>query len=286
MNIDFIDPVHINNVGVQIVKETQANLEYFNDLKGKPSEKFNTDDLLSAASEMDEIAMKAAKIAGEEKNLRDVSRNGFLIKFLTEDQRTQDVCIAAVQNDPHVMSYLTTEQRTADVCMAAVKKFGYPIYFVSEEMRTQDICIAAVKKSGLALKHLSKEQKTENVCMAAVNQCGRALQYVPAEMMTQRVCIVGLGQNGHAIQFLNDAQRTPAVCLAALRSEPSAIKYFSDNQWTRHICDEVMVNLNAPAWSRVLDSDFYVEKAKSLLESFNSDEDLIDNKNKSRETFV
>jgi hypothetical protein len=42
--------------------------------------------------------------------------NGYSLRFLTEEQRTPEVCLAAIQEEPAAIAYLTDEQRTLEVC--------------------------------------------------------------------------------------------------------------------------------------------------------------------------
>ncbi|MGL4232723.1 MAG: DUF4116 domain-containing protein [Casimicrobium sp.] len=53
-----------------------------------------------------------------------VRQNGYAISYLTPEQRTAAVCLAAVKQNGDAIHYLTAEQRTAAVCLAADFKVG------------------------------------------------------------------------------------------------------------------------------------------------------------------
>jgi hypothetical protein len=76
---------------------------------------------------------------------------------------------------------LTPEQRTPEVCLAAVQHYGLAVQYLAPEQRTPEVCLAAVRQNGLAVHCLAPEQRTPEVCLAAVQQDGWAVQYLTPE---------------------------------------------------------------------------------------------------------
>ena len=55
--------------------------------------------------------------------------------------------------------HLTDDQRTAEVCLAAVQQDGYAIRHLTDDQRTAEVCLAAVRQNGDAIWHLTDDQK-------------------------------------------------------------------------------------------------------------------------------
>ena len=59
---------------------------------------------------------------------------------------TQDQCLRAVTADPDALELLSEEEQTEEVCLAAVRKKGEALRHVRSQ--TEEVCLAAVRENG------------------------------------------------------------------------------------------------------------------------------------------
>lgn len=106
----------------------------------------------------------------EQQAITAVASDGNLIIYLTEEQRTPEVCVMAVTKNWAVIKHLTEKQRTPEVCLALVTNCGYAIEQLTDSQRTPEVCIAAVTNHLHAILCLTEKQCTAEVFNAAVNK--------------------------------------------------------------------------------------------------------------------
>jgi len=75
--------------------------------------------------------------------------------------------------------YLPDELKTEEICLAAVQQNGKTLEFVPGALKTEALCLAAVQQDGVAIKFVPNELITEELCIAAVRNVSYALEYVP-----------------------------------------------------------------------------------------------------------
>jgi hypothetical protein len=166
-------------------------------------------------------------------------------ELLTSEQRTPEVCLAAVRQDAWVIQHLTDEQRTPEVCLEAVRAAGWTVDFLAPQQRTPEVCLEAVRKDAWALRCLSDAQRSPEVCLAAVTSSGSAVQFLNAEQRTPAVCDAAVHNEPHAIEYLDVQQRTGQVCLAAVRQHGLVIKYLSAEQRSPEVCMAALANCSS-----------------------------------------
>jgi hypothetical protein len=60
------------------------------------------------------------------------------------------------------LNQIKDDQKTPEVCLAAVSQDGYALDYVPDALKTWKVCLAAVQKSGSrACSHYRKELKVE-----------------------------------------------------------------------------------------------------------------------------
>jgi hypothetical protein len=125
--------------------------------------------------------------------LEAVERNGTALKYVPDDLKHFEICLAAVKS---VKNELMEEvlghvpKRTLDspdFWLYAVKGGtsllkNDPLRFVPDRFKTQDVCLAAVQTVGTALEFVPDNLKTKEMCVAALKSGGEALEYVPEKL--------------------------------------------------------------------------------------------------------
>lgn len=100
------------------------------------------------------------------------------------EHRVPEVCLAAVEKDPHLLSYLLTEphKQTREICLAAVSQGGWVLKYVHPDNQTTEICEAAINHSASSLKYVKPSLQTPELCRLAVSQDATALIYVSRDI--------------------------------------------------------------------------------------------------------
>jgi len=165
-----------------------------------------------------------------------VQQSGFELKYVPNNMKTEAMCLAAVQQLATALLFVPDNMKTEAVCLAAVQGIGSVLKYVPNNMKTEAMCLAAVQKNGAALEYFPDNMKTEAMCLAAVQQNGAALKYFPDNMKTEAICLAAVQRNGAALKSVPDNMKTEAMCLAAAQQNGAALEYFPDNMKTEAIC--------------------------------------------------
>lgn len=98
--------------------------------------------------------------------------------------RVPEVCLAAVEADPHLLRFLLTEphKQTREICLAAVSRIGQVLVYVHPDNQTTEICEAAINHSASSLKYVKPSLQTPELCRLAVSQDATALIYVSRDI--------------------------------------------------------------------------------------------------------
>jgi len=193
-----------------------------------------------------------------------------IFSIIPRDERTEEVCLTAVQQNADALGDIDPDKQTETVCLAGVKQDGLVLRFIDPEKQTEAIYLAAVEQVGIALRFIDPEKLTEAVCLAAVKQNARVLRYIKPEKQTEAVWMATakknvevlkdidptqqteamhltfVKQNGRALKFIPPKNQTEAVRLAAVKQNGLVLKLIDPEQRTGKIClAAVRENANA-----------------------------------------
>jgi len=141
-----------------------------------------------------------------------VTENANLKDGKTAFNKEQEKCLANVSTnkslwrDGHcvvtnVFENMPTESVTEELCLAVVKKNGHMLLYVPKELKTDAVCRAAVEDTGF-LGDVPQARKTEELCLIAAQIDGDALRYVPKRLMTEAICIAAVKQDADALELV------------------------------------------------------------------------------------
>lgn len=237
-------PKHLPPENLVLVKEVEADREYGERrerLKNKAGLPDKTQDLLDLVKSDASLAlaMLQRSLSTPAITLNDIKQNGHLVKFLSADQRTEEICAAAVAEDQFVITHLSKAERTEKVCLAAARTSGDALFFMDAQERTPAVKMASVKRTGLAIRHLSHNEMTVELCDAAVKKYGRAVEFVPDTFRQPQVCLSAVQECGLAIKHLKHKHRSHHVCLAAIMQNVNAIKLLTVGDLNVDLCRHI-----------------------------------------------
>lgn len=142
---------------------------------------------------------------------RKLKKNGMLLKSVPVEERTEELCMIAVHQNPKALKYVPKKIQTEDLCKYALKKDPTVFDLVSVRLMSEKICLYAVKQDGMLLDKIDKKYRTPAVCRAAVADKVEALHLVPARMRDDA--------------FPKTTERLVQSCLDWIKTDMAASEY-------------------------------------------------------------
>jgi hypothetical protein len=106
-----------------------------------------------------------------------------------------------------VITVLPQDQKTLELCLAAVKKSGKILYAIPQEIINKDpnILTEAVKNYVCALQFVDDKNKTKELCSEAVKQDSNAIKFVPekVKMNNLNLCYEAVKTNVSLLKFIS-----------------------------------------------------------------------------------
>lgn len=172
----------------------------------------------------------------------DKSEKG-LLKDLSEEFRTYEVCKIAVEANPQnifsvpkrhltkemytiavrgepALAYIVPRLKlTEEICILALKHLNVKLNWVPRRLRTTDVCDAGIEKERGALKKAPTKAKSYSLCLKAVKYDGANLKFVPREKINDELCVTAIMQHPQAREFVPEDNMTPAVYKALIKQK-------------------------------------------------------------------
>lgn len=177
-----------------------------------------------------------SKITAEQLKL-----HGWLLEDVSEDERSYDLCKAAVQSagrrfahNESILRLIPAQFITNEICLEAVSANGEALRDVLQPQRTREVCLEAVRRYGWGLCDVPRRLRfDEEICWAAVRNDGRALSFVPNEIRTHAMLIHVVSSRPDWILHIPKHARTGQLNLRALRHHPELLDALSMEEQDR-----------------------------------------------------
>ena len=99
--------------------------------------------------------------------------------MIPQEWLNEEIRLAAAVQDGWKLIHMSEEHRTPEICLAAVQVDARTLCLVPPDLRTLELCLIAVCLDGHALFHVPDKHLTPEICWAAIKQNIRALDYSP-----------------------------------------------------------------------------------------------------------
>ena len=86
-----------------------------------------------------------------------VERNGYALRYVPDELKSEAVCAKAVENDGEALRYVPDELKSEAVCAKAVENDGEALQYVPDELKSEAVCAKAVENDGEALRYVLKK---------------------------------------------------------------------------------------------------------------------------------
>lgn len=173
------------------------------------------------------------ELSEEERRARDalarlvarVEADGLQLGQIPVEDRSREVCRAAVVSDGRALQFVPQEERDMYLCQKACRSKGAALEFVPPMFLSKPVCLMALRRDGLALRFVPEETRDRDVCLTAILQNSDALQYVPKELVDEDLCVTAMRVDGRALEFVPDALRSADICYEACRTSGLALPF-------------------------------------------------------------
>ena len=197
--------------------------------------------------------------------LRRVKQRGTLLEHIPKEFKTNQICLAALQQDPQAHVFIPPDMFTPEICdiSAVNSNIGFVYYVkygfinldmisekvwcklamsnmtlsdVPEKFRTDKICRVFVNKNSINIRHVPTQYLSTEMLLDVVRIDGMSLSYIKAAFRTEEVCLAAVQDNAYAIIYVPDECKNEEICLTAVRRKGTLLKHIPKNKQTLNIC--------------------------------------------------
>lgn len=180
-----------------------------------------------------------------------MSTNGMFLQYVREQDKSHNVCLAAVKQNGMSFPYVPESQSGVAIADALSATDPLPI---------DNVAIEALKSNGLALQFMPDLSDNPNICLVAANSAGDSLQYmnpimlsgsyglgimqsavnnspfsivyikksyIPNDTDYYALCTTVVKRRGELLQYVDCP--TLDICNEAVKSNPYAIQFVPTN---------------------------------------------------------
>ncbi len=156
---------------------------------------------------------------------------------LPYEKINEDTCLRAVKNDSNFFSVLTEELRTEKVCMAAYNKAREE----TDDPAYIDSIVSRTKHPSACLQLLKQYKET--------NDFRYILFAMPAEAFNQHLALEAVKIHSYAIEFIPDNFKSEDLCQKAFAADTNNLQSIPDRYKSKEMCqkaiDESQLNIES-----------------------------------------
>ena len=174
----------------------------------------------------------------EEDRIESVKNNGEHLKSFKEENRTYEVCLAAVSHDGNALIHVPLRHRSYEMYFNACSNAGIMLRVVPNEQKDEKLCMAAVSSDGMSLSYVPEEMKTAKLCQLAVHKNAAAIQFVPSTMVTAAFCaqIMCESGNNNLIPYIPAEMKKAPFYESLVQIKPDVFFYIPKKYRTVKLC--------------------------------------------------
>ncbi len=175
-----------------------------------------------------------------------ININPSSIEDIPRELWNDEIILFAVKKCGNILrflqNYLLETKKTNDIILAALNNNGIALQHVPNEMISKQHIITALKNQGLALQFVPNKFINKIIIHAAIKENPYALQYVPVDKMSEKIILYAVKKLPNTLQYVPDNKKTDEIILAAVRRNGTSIKYVQPEKMTDDIIIEALNN--------------------------------------------
>lgn len=201
-------------------------------------DKYITKDLFLSAVKNDGTSIKYCDEPDEEMCIAAINNNPESLMFIAMNFRTDNVCKAAYIKNPSSAIYFPMRLLSIELIEDAITLDGTLLQLLPQEKRTKKVCRLAVLNNGLAIKHVKNPNR--GLCKIAVEKNSEALKSVPVDFVDKELCLKAVYKNGMNLKHVPKSVLDQEIIDTAILNDPNCIRYVSDEYKSEKICKIVI----------------------------------------------
>lgn len=166
-------------------------------------------------------------------NLKNLKKDGLLLKQISKKKQTPEMCNAAIRQNPKALQYAARKCIDYKICLAAVKKDGNVFPYVPQQFITKKMCLLAVQADAYLLDNIPAHWRTKEICLKAIENNLDALSYTPEEIIyeilneeTDKEILESIIEhNVEWLSYMPVCQKGMDISLECIKKEFSVSKY-------------------------------------------------------------
>lgn len=115
--------------------------------------------------------------------------------------------IKELKRDGMLLKKIPKKEQTIELCKAAIRQNPLALQFVSRKCLDSKMCLAAVKKNGQAFRYVPGQLVTKRMCELAVEAVPELLNNVPENFKTSMICINAIKKDVNTLSFVSQEKR-------------------------------------------------------------------------------
>lgn len=115
--------------------------------------------------------------------------------------------IKELKRDGMLLKKIPKKEQTIELCKAAIRQNPLALQFVSRKCLDSKMCLAAVKKNGQAFRYVPGQFVTKRMCELAVEAAPELLNNVPENFRTSTICINAIKKDVNILSFISQKKR-------------------------------------------------------------------------------
>jgi hypothetical protein len=211
MNLQYIpEEYQTETICMMAVSETAYAIRYA---------KVQNEDICETVCNFSANLIEHCKVRTQAMLIKVCGSSGIQLSELTTEEKTPEVCLAAVNNWGSALEHVPTQ--TPKICLAAVKNCGGAFKYVKDEFKTAEMSDMSVTHMGCNIQYVKKEHQTDELCIKAIDKVSYNIKHIvdPSEKILQ----AAFKDGSYNINHLDEKYKTITNKLAAIYYNASAV---------------------------------------------------------------
>lgn len=116
-----------------------------------------------------------------EEILKNLKKDGLLLKKIAKKDHTIEICRVAIHQNPNALKFASKNCVDYEICLNAVKKDGDVFPYVPKQLITENMCRLAVSANAELLNNVPENFRTNDICLLSIKNNVSTLSYISQE---------------------------------------------------------------------------------------------------------
>jgi len=176
-----------------------------------------------------------------------------------------------VINNPYSLYNMTDEEQTEDICLAAISSKGSIIQYISETKLTLQMCIISIKKDIKNFKFIPDNFKNEEFYLQYIKKDASKILEVPKELRNDFFNLDAIIINKNVINYLDEEEQTYDICFSVIKKDKKYLSklHLSKLKEILRLKDKKIINFKSMSVERMIKKtnryNYYIRSEKMKI---------------------